>query len=214
MIKISQAVDEIIKGDEIAFEAHKAGLLNLSAYAKQIQPAIEKKLYKPAKIGSIVVALSRIKDEIDTLADLKPRVKIQDLIIKYPLCEITYEEDEVSLKALTSLPANLQKKDKFLTITQGVSEITLICSSELQIEILKHFKTKPSGKYEDLVAISVRFAEEEYIEVPNMIFTLVSALATKRINLIEIVSTYTEISFIVRNKDMQITIDALRQFLN
>lgn len=214
MIKISQAVAEVIKGDEVAFEAHKTGVLNLSAYAKQIQPIIEKMLYKPAKIGSIVVALSRIKNEIDNLADLKPKVRIQDLIIKYPLSEVTFEKDEESIKAVTTLTATLLKKNTLLTITEGINEITIICSSELKEEILKHFKTKPKGEYDQLAAISVRFIEKEYIEVPNMIFTLVSALATKRINLIEIVSTYTEISFIVKNKDMQTTIDALRQFLN
>jgi len=57
----------------------------------------------------------------------------------------------------------------------------------------------------------VRFVEEEYIEVPNMIYALVAALASKRINLIEIVSTFTEISFIVRQKDMSKTVDILKE---
>ena len=42
-----------------------------------------------------------------------------------------------------------------------------------------------------------------------MIYTLVASIATKRINLIEIVSTFTEISFIVRQTDMRATIDIL-----
>ena len=57
----------------------------------------------------------------------------------------------------------------------------------------------------------MRFVEEEYIEVPNMIYALVAALASKRINLIEIVSTFTEISFIVRQKDMSKTVDILKE---
>lgn len=213
MIKVSEAVEELINGDEIALEAHKIGILNLSAYAKTIKPTIEKMLLKPAEVGTIVVALSRIKTNTNNSPALKPHVKIEELSIKSPLSDITYYKNVQTLKALSKLPGKLAENG-FLTITQGINEITIICSKELEKDILKYFETAPKGKYEDLVALTAKFDEKEYIEVPNMIFTLGSALATKRINLIEIVSTYSEISFIVKNADMQTTIDSLKQFLS
>ena len=71
--------------------------------------------------------------------------------------------------------------------------------------------TPTKGHYDNLSAITVRFIEKDYIEVPNMIYTLVSALAVKHINLIEIVSTFTEISFIVSQQDIKRVVDIFKE---
>lgn len=212
MIKIAEVVKEIIRGDQIAFEAHKSGVLNLSAYAEKIKPLIEKKLIKSVRKGSIVVALSRISKGLGSLDDLRPNVVIDDISVKSPLCEMTFEKTENAQQSAASLLKKMELGSNFFTITEGINEITIIYSKNQENKIKNAFRIKPKGEYADLVGITVKFDEKEYIEVPNMIFSLVSALATKRINLIEIVSTFSEISFIVRKRDMHETIEALRLF--
>ncbi len=215
MIKISEAVSDIIQGDEISLEALRAGVLNFSAYARKIKTFVEQKLYKEVQTGSIVTALSRIAPRVKNIPPLRPKIQILDMSIKSPLSEITFEKTEESLKNVSKLMRLKSTKGKFFTITQGITEITIIAPSEIKREILDHLIIKPKGQYDNLVAITASFVEQEYIEVPNMIYALVAALAIKRINLIEIVSTYTEISFIVRQKDMRNTIDVLKEhFLN
>ena len=211
MIKVSEIVVEMLQKDEMALEALRAGVLNLSSYARKIQPQIEKRLYKPVKLGSIVTALSRIKLEDKGIVPLRPDVRIEDMSIKSPLCEITYEKTDEVLAKLPKLKTKRDANNKFFTITQGVGEVTIIMPENLENVVNEHFGIMPKGQYQDLVAITVRFVEEEYIEVPNMIYALVAALASKRINLIEIVSTFTEISFIVRQKDMSETVDILKE---
>ena len=214
MIKIAELVTEIITGDEIAIEALKAGVLNLSAYAKIIQPQINARLYKSVKLGSIVTSLSRLSPQLASMPELKPTIHIDDMNITSPLCEITYEKTASSNKSIIKLRAETLTEDTFLTVTQGVHEFTIICPVKKKDEVLACFEDSPKGFYGDLTAITVRFNEQEYIEVPNTIFSLVSALATKRINLIEIVSTFSEISFIVRSKDIQETVLSLQQFMH
>ena len=188
--------------------------MNLSAYANKIQPIVSEKTYKPVSKGAIVTALSRMRDELGKVPPLRPIVKIEDMSIKSPLIEISFEKTTKFVELTSQLDSKLLLQSNFYTITYGVSEITLILSENLEKQILNHFKIKPKGVYKKLVAITVRFVEQEYIEVPNMIYTLVSALASKRINIIEIVSTFTEISFIVREKDMKDTIEVLKQFFS
>ena len=184
--------------------------MNLSAYAKQIQPQIEKKLYKKVAMGSIVVALSRIGEKVKKIPPLKPPVYIEEINIKSPLCEITYEKTAHILQKITSLDTSLAQ-DNFLTITCGINEVSIVCSSKIEQLIQKHFQIKPKGFYSDLVALTVRFIEQEYLEVPNMIYSLISSFASQRINIIEIISTFSEISFVVRKKEINQALEVLKK---
>lgn len=212
MIKISEIVSETIQRDEIALEAFRMGILNLSAYANKIQASVSEKAYKPVSKSAIVTALSRMKEGVDKIPPLRPVVKIEDMSIKSPLVELSFEKTAKAVQLASKLDSKSLLKDSFYTIIYGVGEISLICSENLERKILKHFNIEPKGRYRNLVAVTTRFIEQDYIEIPNMIYALVSALASKRINIIEIVSTFTEISFIVRKDDMGDTIEVLKQF--
>lgn len=209
MKKIAEIVTEIVVGDEIALEALRSGTLNLSAYAGRVRPTVEQSLYKEVRKGSIVTALSRLTQKVASVPALRVQVHIKDMNIKSPLGEITYERTSQLTTKISRVVSKYAEKGLF-TVTLGVGEVTLILAQEIKSNVMKDIGVKPNGQYNDLVAITVRFAEEKYIEVPNMIYTLMSTLASKRINLIEIVSTFSEISFIVRHKDMKETIDILK----
>jgi hypothetical protein len=214
MMTIAKVTAEILYGDEVAREALISGVLNLSAYAKKIQPLITKRLYKNVRVGSIVTSLSRLASFVGNTPSLKAEVKIEDMSLKSPLCELTYEASSEVGRAIASLQ-NRYVGRGFFTVTQGIGETTLITAMEFKEDIRKAIGVEPKGFYDHLAAVTVRFVEAQYIEVPNMIYTMVAALATKRINLIEIVSTFTEISFIVRQNDMNAVVDVFREnFLN
>ncbi|MDP2586682.1 MAG: hypothetical protein Q8P32_02830, partial [Candidatus Komeilibacteria bacterium] len=48
---------------------------------------------------------------------------------------------------------------------------------------------------------TVKFPEE-FINLPNMLFAIEKRLAVKKINIIELVSTYTELTFVIDKKDV------------
>jgi hypothetical protein len=214
MLKISDTVLQVVNEDEITYEAFRQGLLSFNSYARKIKSIVEDRTMKEIKVGTIVVALSRLKNRISDFSPIKPSVKVQNINLKSPLCETTYEKTIENIQSATKLSPYIFKSDEFFTVTYGVNEITLIYPQMYQEKIQDQFNTKPKGEYNNLGAITVRFSEKDYIEVPNMVHTLVSALAIKRINLIEIVSTFSEISFIVRMNEVNKTIEALQQFLN
>ena len=212
MIKVSDAVYEYIQQDDIALEALRLGFLNFSAYAKKIRPFLEKKLYKQVHTGTIVTALSRFASHMDAIPTLLPTVFIEDIHIKSGLVEIALEKTAANIQAIERLQSTYMKRGDIFSVVQGVSELTLIITSDIKNSVLKHFRAKPRGVYESLSAITIHFKESEYIEVPNMIHSLVSAIASKRINLIEIISSFTEISFLIRDQDVQETIGVLKKF--
>lgn len=212
MIKISNVVREIIQEDLVATEAIRLGILNLSAYASQIKHEVEARTLKEVKNSSIVVALSRLEIEQISSGTISPYVPIRNISVKGSLAELTYEKTESSLADLSIIDTSLLRSREFFAITEGLVEITIVCPREKIPRIEAHFSTLAKSKIDKLVAITVRFPPE-FLSIPNAIYTLVSALAIKRINLVEVISTYTELSFIVQQENLEITLASLHRYM-
>ncbi|HSX39989.1 MAG TPA: hypothetical protein VLF68_00040 [Candidatus Saccharimonadales bacterium] len=214
MISVSQAISDILQSDEVALEAMRAGLLNLSAYAKTIQKTVEKTTFKDVQKGTIVVALSRLAKNVKSLATpLKPEVLVTDLSIKSSLGALTYEKTaDIQRKIAVLSPFQLTTSDIF-TITEGPTEITLIIAEKAKDKVIKEFKTKAKSQVDDLVAVTVQY-KEELANTANLHFALLSGLAAKRIHIIEIVSTFTETTFVVKREDMEKTINVLNIYFH
>ena len=53
---------------------------------------------------------------------------------------------------------------------------------------------------------------QSYLTQPNVIFSIIAMLASHQINLLEIVSTYTELTMILEKKELERTIQILGHF--
>lgn len=213
MLKVSTAVAQILSESEIELEALKKGIVNLRAYAQLIKSDVEERTMKSVQIGSIVVALSRIQKKSQTYADIHPHIRLEDITVKSPLCEISYEKTVETGKKLASLQRSvLVKPTDFSTMTSGVSEITIIIAQEHALKIQQAFESEPTCVLYDLVGVSVRF-DPSYIDIANSLYSLMYQLACKRINILEIVSTYTELTFILRQPDLPLALNVLGKLL-
>lgn len=211
MLKISSSVEQIILKDRIALEAIERGIFNASAYAKAIHAQVEEATMKEVKLGTVIVAINRLMNTFTKNRTFTPKVKLTHFSVTTHISELTYEKTEGVVAKLASLDVSLLSKKDFFTLTQGVHEITILSSEQTVPHIKRHIGIKPAIQMDNLVAISMRFSPD-YIAVPNTIFSLVSVLATRHINLMEIVSTYTELSFIVRKEEMEETINAVNEY--
>lgn len=214
MLRVSDAVRTIVLSDDVALQAMEKRILNFSSYAAQILPKVEKKTIKSVKKGTVVAALTRLSRDIRSQSPMKPSVALDDLSIRSPLCDISFSKTAMTRRKLAELNQKISlEENAFFTVTQSMSEITIIAPQSLQKSILAHFDTEPKAVFSELAGITVRFSES-YLSVPNVLFTIQAALAVHRINFIEIVSTYTELSFILDQKYLEIATHALRQFFN
>lgn len=212
MIKISTIVEKILSESEIAYSALESGILNLSAYAQEILPEVEKRTKKEVKTGSIVTALSRLQKSLTKKEPLAPKLSIDDISVKSGIIELAYDKTEENLKNLSKLyQEKNMSNNEFLMITHGLSEIGIICSQKLENKLRKIFRNqKPKIFIPNLVSLTARFSQD-YIITPNITYAFVRKFALKRINISELVSTFTEITFIVHEKDMQQSFDTLNE---
>lgn len=213
MNNISIITQEIILSDEIHLEALRLNTLNLRAYASLIKDRVEESAHKEVKLNSIVIALSRIRKNLKNIQVLRPEAKIENLSIKSDLSVVTYEKTADVLSKLSKLSA-IERRDKdFFVIAEGLAEITIVGSIENINIIEKEIGQKYKIRVNDAVAVTIRF-DEKYIEIPNVLYNFVSSLAIKRVNLLQVVSNLTEVSFIISKKYMNDTVDVFKRYLS
>jgi aspartokinase len=199
-------VRDIVLREFEAYFALTNGYMNMSSYAYKIKPKVEELTKKRVTITSLVVSLSRLKKEFKKEKSLIHDVSIKNITTKLPISEIIYENTGKFMKALESLYKNVSVlQEDFFTVTIGTNEVDIICSSNLENKILKHFKIKPMIVNHNLAAVGISYGPEVF-NMPNTFFSLLSVTARARINIEELVSTPTELTFIVNEKDFGKTV--------
>ncbi len=202
MLKIQDALREIVHKDDEALTALSGGYMNLSAYAQHIQRSVETLTKKDVGVPSIVVGLSRLRQELKKAPPLIQKIEIRTITTKSPLSEIVFEKNPKLLSRLSSLYENVQTtNDDFLTMTLSTNEITVICSERIKKAVLCHFKDTPVIIQDELAAIGLSL-DPKYYDMPNITFSLIRRIAQKRIVLAETITTHTEIIFVFKQKNL------------
>lgn len=206
MIKIQPIVRDIVLGEIEAYFTLTNGYMNMSSYAYKIKPEVEALSKKQVTINGLVVALSRLRKEFKKEKPLIQEVVITNITTKLPLSEIIYENTNTSAAKLESFHKKISiGREDFFTTTIGTTELSIVCSSNITNKILKHFGIKPKFIANNLAAVGVSF-DAKHFSIPNTVFSLLSITARARINIAEIVSTYTELILIIAEKDFSKTI--------
>jgi len=206
MIKIQPIVREIVLQELEAYLALTNGYMNMSSYAHRIRPKVEIFTKKQVTITSLVVSLSRLKKEFTKEKTLIQKVPIKNISTKLPLSEIVYKNTNKFIQELGLLYKHVViSQEDFFTITISTNEIDIFCSSNLVKEVLRYFKMKPKFINHQLSAIGISMAPEVF-DIPNTFFSLLSVTARARINIEELISTPTELIFIVREKNFAKTV--------
>lgn len=212
MITISSVVKEILEESEVARLALQKGWLSFSSFAQDIHQEVEDRTKKEVKLGSIVVALSRLAKQKAYTTSLVPDVVIEHISLKMGLSELVYEKTVENLAHLVELYKHIeQKPTDFFVVTQGVGEIALVVHNAYVAAIDKIYKkAKPILVKKGLAAITLRFSAEQF-DLPNIIFGFLQPLALNRMVIAELISTYREITFVVEEDVVESVLHVIRK---
>lgn len=213
MKSITDLARSLIEEDELLYEGLRQDLLNLRAVGRQLRPKIEKVKMEKVGLETIVVSLSRIQSEVSAREPIKPRVRLIDISMQTPLSTLTYPKAGLSKNHLSEIRRIIDKNvSKFCTMTEGFKEVTIIVPANLAGSILKKLDVKPNLTRNNLYAVSLHF-DPKYLKQSNVLYSILGELAPERINLIEIISTATELSLIVEPSDVQKVTDRLNPLI-
>jgi len=203
MITVAEVTKRIIERSRYLQEAIEKGIINISSLARYIKPELEEMLIKKTSDSAIIMAIRRIEK------NLKPRFKYKnifktppDMITRSNLVEINIANSKNLIdKYPYILKIYRSHAESFFTITGGVFETTIITSLDLYKGIKKLIKDETIvSEFYDLCSITVRLPREAIL-TPGVFYFFLKSLAWEGINIIEVVSAYRELTFILERKD-------------
>lgn len=211
MRSISSTVRDIVTHSPLAVEALQKEILNVSAYARTIRQEVERRTMKRVSVASISVAVSRLQEEVRELPRIEPQVVVDEIVIKPNLVEIIFIRNDATHAALQRFYNTYKDSSHFVAFTYGLKEISVVISQALKEELgTALHPTTPLCRYSDLTSIGLA-TKENYMDTPNVFHSLLKKLAPYGINVVEIMTTLTEISLIIETKDLD---DVLNIFNN
>ena len=200
-MNISRAVEHIVNRHPQLQEMLARGLANYAAVADHLLPEVERETGKKPNLPAVMMALRRLADRLQehdtTRFDFS-----SEIIMKSPLCDIAVERSPELAALLKTLydAIDLEQGDT-LHIIHGNYEMSIVTNEKHRKRVLKHLKGLKIINIEgNLVALSLRFSSE-FWETPGVIARVLREFAWKSINIFEIVSTFTELSLIINEKD-------------
>lgn len=216
MITIPAAVARIVRERPLLEEGLVQGIINLSALARQIRAQVEKEARKPAGEAAIVMALKRLTPRLSGKPPALRRLirDLSDIAVRSAISEFTYHTSPAIvecqrrlLQAASSVP------QRFLTFTQGAAETAVIVSTELEAKVASIFRREHLVSHLDgLAAMSIRLSPKS-VAMPGVYYTLLKQLLWEDVNVIEVVSTFTEFTLILEQRNVDRAFSALTRYL-
>jgi len=206
MVTVSHLVKKYVSENSFLQEAMSKELISYGNLAEQLKADIEKELGKKVKESAIIMALRR---HAETLTSFNKKLKKNkfktEIVLKTNLIDFNVLKSTNLMNKIKNLYSlvNFEKGDT-LNIVLGNNEVSIVTKDKYKDKILNFLKgEKIITKEYDLIGLSIIFTDENYsfFEIPGVIFTYTRNLAWENINIFEIISTKTELTFILRKKD-------------
>ena len=213
MITILEVVESIVRKSLFLEEALSLGIINISALARSIKRDVEKELMKKVQEGAVVMALNRFQKKIKKKVEIQKKIfrNTPDLMVRSNLIEITYSNSELLVHKQKILLDQLSGRQYFITFTQGIHETTIIASKELEKKILKVFEEENViSRIDNLSSITVLLPEGTAL-VPGAYNYILKSLAWEGINIIEVVSTFNELTIILEDKYIDFSFSIIKR---
>lgn len=216
MITVPQAVKAILLRSPYMGELLQRGIMNHSAYAREIRHLVEKDCMKRVELGSIVMALKRLD-----IRGMQPSAlsailaESPDLIVRSNLLALTLKNTKKVAESRGDLFAKCSQNTKeFITITQGVFETTIITDMRNEPILQRLFFPEDRViQVNNLSSITVRF-HVDIIDVPGVYYMILKSLALNTIALTEVVSTYTEITIVLPEQQVEGAFTLIKQLFS
>ena len=214
MVTVSQTVQKIVNNKIFILEPLSKGIISNVALAKQLKSQIEDDLGKKVKTHAIVMALRRYSEEIKKSHKEITFDYSSEIILKTDICDIALLRSPTLFTKLKRLYDIVDfEKGDILNIIHGRHEVVIVTNERYLKKSLDLFKGEKVFNVEkNLVSLTLTFSSD-FLHTPGMIYNVVRTLAWDTINIYEIVSTNTELTFILSKKDSSKAYNVLEQLV-
>jgi len=206
MVTIAKVVEKYIDEHPFIQESLSRGIINHAALANELIPIVNKELKKEIKFSAVNMVIRR---SVETLKNKpfnynKGFDVDSDVTLKTDLIEITLYREENTQHKLKSLYdiVDLRAGDT-LTITQGFHEIMLITNKKYEKRVVEFFFHSSVKKVIKSICSLTITLPISAVNTLGLFYLATRTLNWNNINIIDIVSTLTEMTFIINEDDAE-----------
>lgn len=214
MVTVSHIVQKLVNDRVYIQESMDKDIISYASLAKQLQPEIEEELRKPVKKHAIEMALRRYSDQLKQKHKIVSFDYSSDVMMKTKICDIAVVRSPSLLLKLRKLYDIVDfEKGDILNVIQGSSEVSIVTNERYKNKLLEFLKDEKILITEDnLISLTMTFSKD-FFYTPGVIFNIIRNVAWENINIYEIVSTNTELTFILHKKDAMKGYKALEKLI-
>ncbi len=212
MVTISRVVEKLVNDSPFIQEALAKGIVNYVALAESMQKQVEIEMKEKVKVSAIMMSLRRLNEKFDKTFSGKIKFdKHSDITIKSNLLEFMIRRTPDTQKKIKEIYAFTENKPgTFLTLIQGPNEISVLTSDLYEDKIEELFlKFDIEKKIKNLCGLTIKLPKE-FVDTPGFFYFVTRALTLENINMIDMVSTFTELTIIVRENDASRAFEIIR----
>jgi aspartokinase len=195
-------VQKIVNDRVFVEEAMANGIVSFGSLARQLKPEIEEELGKDVKTYAIVMALRRYAE---TIKEKHKKIAFNyssEILLKTDICDISVLGSPTLFNKLKKLydMVNFENGD-ILNIIHGRREVSIVTNGRYKNKLTSFLKAeKILNVEENLVALTLAYAKGS-MYTPGVIFNCVRNISWENINIFEVVSTNSELTFILAKND-------------
>lgn len=213
---VSSCVKRIVDKSPFIHEMLINGILSYSNYASSIHSEVERLYTREVKTSAIVMALRRYADELRRGTEKRDSANVDyGIVMKTNIFDLNLVRRDQFISKLASLYSQVSvEKGDFLNITLGSHEVSIAVSEKYRDLVSELAEGEEVlNQMDDLVALSLVFTGE-FLQTPGVVYEAVRRLAWEQINVIEIVSTMNELTFVIKREDSMRAFDVLQGLFN
>lgn len=195
---VASLVRERVERDPCLSDCLARGVVNLSELARHLAGELEESLGVEASVPAIKMALHRLSKRLrgNLKAQVEELLSRSTLVIHDSVSVATFP-GELMPRAL-SVAAEIAGRARFIQVTQGFKNVTIVVSSENLDYIVKKVG-EPIEVIGDQVAIII-VSPPEIIATPGVIAYLTTYLSVNGVNITQIISCYIDTIIVLDSK--------------
>jgi hypothetical protein len=216
MLSIATKVERIVMESSFLMEGLRRNLINLSELARQLQPQLESDMWKPVGQAAVVMALRRVAERLPEAANqpIERARQTGELTTRTELTEYTYRHsDSIGDSHRLLLERTARMGGVFVTVTRGVNEVMVICSRPVKQVVEEVFAGERLLKQQDNLNALTLHLNPETSRTPGIYHTILKQLAWDKVNLVNMICTYTELTVLLEQNQTSAAFDVLSRAL-
>lgn len=216
MSTVTRVVEKLVREKQFIHEGLRRGIISHAGLAEEILPHVEEVLQKKVTFSAVNMAIRRCAEK---LPDLRIERTIfdehSDVTVRSNLTEIVlFKTLDVQEKLRQLYDVVDLKGGDFLTVTQGLHEVLVITNARHAEGMVRLFPPEVVRKtIPDLASITVHISPDA-TGVVGMFYLITRELGWESINIIDIVSTYTELTVLLSEKDTGRAFDVMKRLID